>query len=196
MSPVIAFPLPQVHLERDEFVFASLQGLVSELSGPAALSATVLTLREAQRAGDTVAWLPRADSIFYPPDAEASGVDLSAITVVRVPQGEVPRAGELLVRLGGFGLIVIELCAGQRVPTPLLSRLLGLAQKHEAAVLFLTQSERDAPSIDPLVGMRAWASAERVGEGRFVLSIRALKDKRRAPGWERREVCRGPAGLR
>lgn len=193
---LVALPLPQVHVERDGFVFASLQGLVSELSGPAALSATLLTLREAQRAGDTVAWLPRADSLFYPPDAEASGVDLSAVTMVRVPQADVPRAGELLVRLGGFGLVVIELVAGQRVPTPLLSRLLGLAQKHDAAVLFLTQSERDAPSIDPLVGMRAWASAERVGEGSFVLSVRALKDKRRAPGWERREVCRGPAGLR
>ncbi len=196
MSPVIALPLPRVHFERDEFVFASLQGLVSELSGPAALSATMLTLRDAQRAGDTVAWLPRSDSVFYPPDAEACGVDLNAVTVVRVPQHETPRAGELLVRLGGFGLIVIELAAGQRVPTPLLSRLLGLAQKHESAVMFLTQSDRDAPSIDPLVGMRAWASAERVSEDSFVLSVRALKDKRRAPGWERREVCRGPAGLR
>jgi len=196
MSPVIALPLPRVHFERDEFVFASLQGLVSELSGPAALSATLMTLREAQRAGDTVAWLPRSDSIFYPPDAEACGVDLHAVTIVRVPQNEVPRAGELLVRLGGFGLIVLELAVGQRVPTPLLSRLLGLAQKHEAAVLFLSQSDRDAPSIDPLVGMRAWASAERVSEGRFQLSIRALKDKRRAPGWERQEVVRGPAGLR
>jgi recombination protein RecA len=78
----------------------------------------------------------------------------------------------------------------------MLSRLLGLAQKHESAVLFLTQSDRDAPSVDPLVGMRAWASAERVSEGSFVLSVRALKDKRRAPGWERREVFRGPAGLR
>ncbi len=180
----------------DPFSLQSLRASLSELSGPSALTAGVLKVREAQLAGEPVAWVSRPDSIFYPPDVEASGVDLKAVAVVRVPAVELPRAGEMLVRHGGFGLVVIDLPARHRVQTPLLSRMLGLAQKHDAAVLFLTEASEHDSSLDSLISMRAWAAAPGSAPGEFTLTVRALKDKRHAPTWSTNEVCRGPVGLR
>ena len=180
----------------DPFTFASLAGALCELSGPAVVTAAVSKMREAQLRGEPVAWVARPDSMFFPPDVQQAGVDLQALVVVRVPGEASARAAELLVRSGGFGLIVIDLEARQRVPTPLLSRLLGLAQKHEVAVLFMSQSAEDAGSIDSLISMRAHAATRRQSKGRFVLTVRAIKDKRRSPTWVVNEEHRGPSGLR
>lgn len=196
MSTVLSSLRTKLRPTGAPFSLQAMTGALSELSGPAVLTAAMLKVREAQLAREPVAWVSRPDSIFYAPDAEASGVDLLALTVVRVPGEAAVRAGEMLVRHGGFGLVVIDLEACQRVATPLLSRLLGLAQKHDAAVLFLTPRGEHDGSIDPLISMRAWASAPKTAPGAFTLSVRALKDKRHAPDWIASEVCHGPAGLR
>ncbi|MGH7162956.1 MAG: recombinase A, partial [Planctomycetota bacterium] len=122
----------------------------------------------------------------------AGGVDLDALAVVRAP--EIGRAATHLARSGAFGLLVIDVAGGD-VPVPLQSRLLGLAQKHRVAVVFLTRKAQDAPSLGSLVSLRGHAARRRAAPDRFLCELRVLKDKRRAPDWRYAEVCRGPDGL-
>lgn len=101
---------------------------------------------------------------------------------------------------------------GLSIPPALTSRLLGLAQKHRATVVFVTEKADDAPSVAPVVSLRVAATRRRTatgasaaqggatragsGTGRFVCSVEATKDKRRPPGWTWQETFRGPPGLR
>jgi recombination protein RecA len=150
---------------------------------------------EAQRQGEPVAWVTPRESSFYPPDAAEGGVDLEALVVVRVSDARaVPRAADRLVRSGGFGLIILDL-ANAAIPTPLQARLAGLAQKHHAALVCLTEKAEKARSLGSLVSLRVHAQRKPVAEDRFTCEIVALKDKRRGPTWVHTEVCRGPAGL-
>ena len=63
-------------------------------------------------------------------------------------------------------------------------------------VLLLTRKRGEEPSLGSLVSLRGEAERQDQGSGRFACRVRALKDKRRSPGWTHVEVCRGPAGLR
>src|SRR3972149_1334507 len=113
-------------------------------------------LRGAQRQGEPAAWITREESTFYPPDMAEGGVDLDALVVVRVPGSlAVARAADRLVRSGGFGLVVLDLGVNAEIPTPLQSRLAGLAQKHHTALLCLTEKSSGAPSLGSLVSLRA-----------------------------------------
>jgi len=164
-----------------------------QLTGSCSLTAAASLLRDAQLAGETAAWVMRNSVSFYPPDLHAWGVDLGALIVVRAPDGSsVARAADPLARSGAFGLLVLDIGDDARIPTPLLSRLLGLARKHDAAVLFLTGGE----SLGSLISLRVEATMHRIDEARFTVELCAVKDKRRAPGWTHEEICRGPAGLR
>jgi recombination protein RecA len=183
----------------------NLAGRLVELSGAAAsatLTFAVALVLDAQRRGDVAAWVTSRASTFFPPDVAASGVDLAALPVVRVPAQEfVVRAGERLVRCGAFDLVVLDLAGvvdarEARVPLPLLTRLSGLAEKHETAVVFVVEKTRNAPSLGSVVSLRVEARRERVGEGEFRCELAALRDKRRPAGWTHVEARRGPPGLR
>jgi recombination protein RecA len=178
-----------------------LAGRLVELSGQgatAALSIAIGLVREAQEQAEPVAWiaLPRAG--FYPPDAADSGLDLDALVVVRVGDAVVAtRAAERLLRSGAFGLVVIDLGAE---PTSEVSiahqgRLVTLAQQHDAAIVFVTEKSAEAASLGSLVSLRGEALRMRRDDGGFTCLVRALKDKRRGPGWTHQEVLRAPAGL-
>ena len=82
------------------------------------------------------------------------------------------------------------------IPTALQSRLLGLARKHHTAIVFLTEKDEYAPSLGPLVSLRAEARRRRSGNSTFTCEIRVIKDKRRGPGRSHRQTYHGPAGLR
>jgi recombination protein RecA len=152
---------------------------------------------EAQRHGEPVAWITPEACSFYPPDAAEGGVDLDALVVVRVPGARTAaRAADQLARSGAFDLIVLDLGAGADVPTPLQTRLVGLAQKHRTALLCLTERGSESPSMGSLVSLRVQAWRQRLADGRFSCRLTVLKDKRRGPTWTHAEVCRGPAGLR
>lgn len=169
---------------------AELSGRLCELSGGAALTFAFRLIDESQRAGEPAAWIGAATSCFFPPDAADGGVDLEALVVVRAPDAAaVARAADHLARSGAFGVLVLDLDGP--VPPALLSRLLGLAQKHEVAIVLLT----DVP-LGSLVSLRAEGLAHRRSGGVVECELRVVKDKRRAPGWTLLEVCRGPAGLR
>jgi hypothetical protein len=151
------------------------------------------------------------ESSFFLPDVAQSGVDLSALVVVRIPTAEAKRpitsllavAAERLLRSGAFGLVLIDLsCPDPRsrrdpaLSQPLQSRLLGLAQRHQAAVLFMTEKAEESASLGSLISLRAHVGRTWLGRERFVCELRVRKDKRRGPIWSEREECRGPLGLR
>jgi recombination protein RecA len=168
---------------------------ISALSASASLTLAFGLVREAQKRGEPVGWVTGTDSAFYPPDAAQGGADLAALVVVRLGAARnIARAGEKLLRSGGFGLIVLDLGAAD-IPMPLQSRLTGLAHHHHTALVCLTEKERKAFSLSSLVSLRAHAEKKRVLENRLVCALQVLKDKRRGPTWKHEELYFGPAGL-
>ncbi len=194
------------------FCMAELAGRFVELSGEGASSVLTLAvglLLEAQGRGEPVAWVSSAESLFYPPDLEESGVDLAALVVVRVvvriasvctrstvSLSRLAIAAERLLRSGAFGLVVLDLGKDAALSQALQTRLLGLAQRHQSVLLCLTEKTEEAPSLGSLVSLRAQALRKWVAADRFSCELRVLKDKRRGPTWSQSEVCRGPMGLR
>lgn len=184
----------------EAWTMAQLAGHIAELSAQGASAVTTLAMRlahEAQCQGEPVAWVTDRRACFYPPDALDNGIDLEALAVVRLADPQtIGKAADYLVRSGAFGLVVLDLGAGVRLHDRQLTRLLGLARRHGTAIVCLTAKADGAPSLGPLVSMRGAVERERLGPGGFACRLRALKDKRRAPGWRHQEVCHGPAGLR
>lgn len=196
---------------------AAMRGRLVELSARGA-TATLTTaaelVLEAQRESEPVAWIvpwsldPRT-ATFYPPDVADTGIDLAALVVVRAPSTiAAARAAERLLRSGAFGLVVLDLASvdfeanrASRLPDQVLGRLVTLAQAHDAAVVCLTDKTSETGSLGSLVSLRAEAMRLREPpsssdpRGSFEVTIRALKDKRRGPGWSRRNKARGPAGM-
>ncbi len=152
-------------------------------------------VREAQEQKELVGWVTSMRDFFYPPDAAQAGIDLAALAVIRLCRSEnIPRAGEKLLRSGGFGVVVLDLGAGD-IPMPLQSRLTGLAYHHHAALICLTDKEQAMLSIGSLISLRAHAIKRRVQGNRFACTLKIIKDKRRGPIWNHEVCCSGPAGL-
>ncbi len=187
-----------VALSRGHWSLAETSGRLVEVSASTASASLTLSfalVREAQQSGEPVGWVTSSESSFYPPDAALGGTDLAALVVVRLPQREtIARAGEKLLRSGGFGLIVLDLGAGD-IPMPLQTRLIGLAMRHHTALVCLTAKEPRAFSLGSLVSLRAHAEKQRISGNRFTCALKVLKDKRRGPTWNHEELYRGPAGL-
>jgi recombination protein RecA len=168
---------------------------VSSLAASAALTIVFALVREAQEQKEPVGWVTSMENSFYPPDAAQVGIDLTALAVIRLPRSDhIPRAGEKLLRSGGFGVVVLDLGAGD-IPMPLQSRLTGLAHHHHTALICLTEKEKSTLSIGSLVSLRAHAVKRHVSENRFACTLNVLKDKRRGPTWTHEMFCSGPAGL-
>jgi recombination protein RecA len=177
----------------------ALTGRLSELCSDGAadpkLTLAFGLVLEAQAHDEPVAWVT-ATASFYPPDVVAGGADLDALLVAHAPDAHAAlRAADHFARSGAFGLVIIELGAHAGVPTPLLARLLGLALKHDSAILLITEKSPSTPSLGSLISLRAEARRTPHADG-FLCELVAVKDKRRAPGWIHQEVCRGPTGLR
>jgi len=213
VSPAALFRLPapgrvdqEVPLAPDApgWTIRELAGRLVELSGgadAASLTAAFGLILAAQLAGDRAAWVGLPGSSFFPPDVGDGGIDLAALPVVRARDARTAaRAADHLLRSGGFGLVVIDLIAAPQnsagVSVPLLTRLLGLARAHDAAVVILTKKLDDAPSLNSLISLRAETARSAAAPGRYEVRVRAIKDKRAGPGWTHGETCRGPAGMR
>jgi recombination protein RecA len=198
-------PTPRTHpTSTPIWTIRELSGRLVELSGgadAASLTAAFGLVLETQLAGDRAAWVSLPGSSFFPPDVADGGIDLTVLPVVRARDARTAgRAADHLLRSGGFGLVVIDLASGEAahalIPVPLLTRLLGLARAHEAAVVILTKKSHDAPSLHSLISLRAETARSASAPGRYEVRVRALKDKRGGPGWTHGETCRGPAGVR
>ncbi len=152
-------------------------------------------IREAQEQQELVGWVTSMKDFFYPPDVAQAGIDLTALAVIRLSRSEnIPRAGEKLLRSGGFGVVVLDLGAGD-IPMPLQSRLTGLAHYHHAALIGLTEKGQAMVSLGSLVSLRAHAVKRHVQGNRFACALKIVKDKRRGPIWNHEVCCSGPAGL-
>ena len=133
---------------------------------------------------------------FYPPDVADNGVDLAALVVVRVGDATTAaRAAERLLHSGAFGLVVLDLGSSAELPMAYQGRLMTLAQAHDAAVVCLTDKTSETASLGSLISLRAEALRRHGPDGELTVTVRALKDKRRGPGWTHAERHRGPAGL-
>lgn len=194
--------VPAARWQLDEIV-----GRLTELSGlgaVASLSAATSLVLEAQSRGEPAVWIGLPPASFFPPDLDEAGVDLDALVVVRAPDiTAMVRAADRLLRSAAFGLVVLDLgapgtsAAGNDIPIGVQGRLVGLAQHHDAAIVVITEKPRDAASIGSMVSLRAEAVRERVvgGARGWRLAVRAVKDKRRGPGWSELADVVGPAGL-
>src|SRR4029434_8696083 len=155
-------------------------GRFAEISGSKATAALTLTfglVLDAQQRGEPVGWATSTESSFYPPDAAQLGIDLASLVVVRVPKADaIARAGEKLLRSGGFGLVVLDLGLAD-MPTPLQSRLTGLAHHHHSAMGVLTEKDSKAFSLGSLVSLRVHAERKRVRKSEFACGLNVLKDK-------------------
>jgi len=195
LSPAQKFRsvVPQTPWSLDE-----VAGRLVEISGStasAALSVTFTLINETQQRGEPVGWVTSLGKTFYPPDAAQGGTDLAALVVVHLAHAEsIARAGEKLLRSGGFGLVVLDLGTAD-IPMPLQSRLTGLAHRHHTALVCLTEKEHVAFSLGSLVSLRIHAEKKRVADHRFACTLRVVKDKRRGPTWAYEDIYTGPAGL-
>jgi recombination protein RecA len=168
---------------------------ISSSTASAALTIAFTLVREAQQRGEPTGWVTSAEKFFYPPDVARNGTDLSALVVVRLSfAAGIPRAGEKLLRSGGFGIVVLDL-ADHDIPVPLQTRLTGLAHRHHTAVVCLTEKNSAAVSLSSLVSLRAHAERRRAEDRRFFCALRVLKDKRRGPTWNYEDFFNGPPGL-
>jgi recombination protein RecA len=199
--------------------WSQIAGRFVELSGhgtTALLTAALGLVRDAQRLGEPTAWITLPRSTFFPPDAAEGGVDLETLAIVRAPDPRgAARSAVQLTRSGGFGLVVMDFgpklaglsrassAAAFDISLPLQTKLVGLAQKHDTAVVVLTEKPADSPSLGSLVSLRAEVNRVDVnpdsprgkGADAYQVQVRVLKDKRRGPGKVHVEVCHGPPGL-
>ena len=181
---------------------SALRGRLVELSARGAvatLTTAIDLVLEAQLASEPVVWIMLISGSFYPPDVADSGVDLAALVVIRVTDSiGAARAAERVLRSGAFGLVVLDLSASNAdISMAHQGRLVTLAQAHDAAVVCLTDKTADTASLGSLVSLRAEALRTRstAPSNEFDLTLRALKDKRRGPGWTKKIKARGPAGF-
>ena len=202
------------HYEKTaSLTLSELSGRLTELSGQGNIANLTLACHivlDAQQKGETTAWITGKESSFYPPDVARGGIDLSALAVIRCPDKRtIARVADRLARSGAFGLLVLDLGAEVNIPLPLQSHLAGLARIHDMAILFLTEKADDVPSLGSLVSLRGktWSRREIDNDkslacndkqgfcAQFVCSFKAVKDKRRAPGWISERMYHGTPGL-
>ncbi len=158
-------------------------GRVVELCAGAAAGRLTLAasfVRAAQAAGELAAWVQPEGAGLYPPDLAAAGVSLDELVVVHTPVASGPeavaRAAELLLRSGGFGLAVLDLCAARPRGEGWVVRLGGVTRRHGARVVLLTALRAEATSAGALVAVRA-RPRRRFEGGRFVLEAEVLRDR-------------------
>ena len=181
---------------------AELSGRLMELSAQgdsAQLTIAMGLVAQAQDEGEPCAWISARADMFYPPDAASGHVDLETLVVVRTADSkQAGRAADKLLRSGAFGLVVLDMGSRPSLSMALQARLVKLAQKHDAAVVCLTDKPARHASLSSLVSLRCAAKRTRKsrrGAG-FLCEVEVLKDKRRGPGWRHVEEIRGPPGLR
>jgi recombination protein RecA len=174
-----------------------------EISGThntARFSTAVAMVLGAQRSGETVAWIQPEGGRLYPPDLHDSGVDLRALAVIHTPRHDSVqglKAAEILLRSGGFGMVVLDLIVGAAPRSPAWQgRLLGLARQHHSSVVLLTHKPSHADSLGALVSLRVEPQRQSQHDLRmFEVAPQVLKNKMglALPLWMLQR--RGPTGL-
>lgn len=195
--------------------FEELGGSLIEIvegRAPAALSFCSSLISQAQRADVPLAWLTSGESLFFPADMRQNGVDVGALAIVRLgAAAQMLRAADALIRSGAFGLLLVDGGAALDIHPSQQQRLSRMAKKYGVVVVFLrahlsarvaqmgkTRAKTSARSSRYALkaSLQVEASWERAAQGHFGCTLRAIKDRRCAPGWRVQEVRRGTPGLR
>lgn len=188
-------------------------GKLVELSGrrySARFTTAVSIVLQAQREGETVAWVQSKGGALFPPDLDESGVDLNSLVVIHIGSAAgfhgIPKAAEILLRSGGFGMVVLDFSdsalpktdrrhASASRQTPWQGRLFALAREHKSRVLCLTDTEISEASLGTLCGLRIAPQRIRQRQGLFSIEQRILKNKSGIELRMRKEQKRAPWGL-
>ncbi len=175
---------------------------IIEISGTAAharVTYAAYLVRQAQEQGEVVAWIQPSDGALFPPDLHANGIDLRALVVIHVPPRAgahgIPKAAEILLQSGAYGLVVLDLLAA--VPpsgAAWLGRLLSQARQHRSGVIILTEKTASAESLGALSTSRIEPHRRRLTEG-FYLDPHVLKHKSSVAWPSDALLCHGPWGL-
>lgn len=177
--------------------FDSLAGILAEVSEEAAAGAVSFVaeiIAEAQSQNEPVAWVAGTDSVFFPPDLDARGIDVSAVATVRVSgEADCLLATEWLVRSGAIGLVIVDCGEPWGVNDASLGRILKLAERSQSAVVFLTRKRRDDPSLGSRISLRGCVT--RSGGAPFAVDIHTLKDKRSSSSPRLSRRYHGPSGM-
>jgi recombination protein RecA len=196
---------PAAHLSRarptptGRLGYAELAGRLVELSplrGGASLSFLCTRVREAQTLGETVAWVHTGDSVFFPPDLAANGVNLEALVVIKPGnlRGALQAVHHLL-HSGAFGMVVLDTPEERdTVPQGTLGRFAHLAERNDTAMVFLREGTQEH-GLGSMVSLRARTRLRRLKPAVFRCEVEVIKDKRRGPGLRVSEIYHAPAGL-
>jgi hypothetical protein len=117
----------------------------------------VATVAAATARGEVVAWLDLADALD-PASATAAGVDLARVLWVR-PRGveDAVRAAELVLEVGGFTVVVLDLGAGARGVPGAETRLGGARRRGRGALrLRLARAVERAGVVTLVLADRPW----------------------------------------
>jgi hypothetical protein len=164
-------------------------GRLANICGSGRVSAAVQLLAQAQRQGEPCAWIVSAGLEPFIPDLAAAGVSLSSLIWVRLDDpSKAARAGDLLTRSGGVGLVLIEL--ERSPPKGLLRRLAGHAQRDRAAIILLS----DEPYLDSAVGRSISGRVAAQSWDRSAWEFHPLRDRANPRPWVHTEVCDAPPG--
>ena len=183
-TPVLSlrFPAaPRIASLGEQLPKGRLIEIVSAVAG-AQMTTAVACLRQAQAQGETAAWVQPAGGSLYPPDLADSGIDLDALLIVNVPANAgahgSAKAAELLLRSGGFGIVVLDLAElAMMRDTTWQGRLLGLAREHSSWLVLLSDGANHAGSLGPLVSLCIEPHRSRTARGAFSIEHHIRKDK-------------------
>jgi hypothetical protein len=203
--PIHRAPLaPSARPSAPSLPLSALMGRLTEVavgSTGGGHSVAAAWVQTAQREGEPVAWIQWAGGNLYPPDLAASGIRLDALLVVHAGEPvtchDRLRAAEVLLRSGGFGLVVLDLTAGQ-IPAGLAwqHRLQAWARQSHSAVLVLrTIRLGQTASLGPLVSLQMVPERHRMDDGLFALTCHIGKNKLGQPVSPWQWACCGPPGL-
>jgi hypothetical protein len=161
------------------------RGRIVELSGAWSSGKTALALGAAARLtsrGRVVAYVDVRREL-YPPTAEALGVDLGRLLVVRPPPvaAAIARAAEIVARSGEAPLVLIDLPDGHRLDDAAAARLAAAAAASATAVVVLAARPGAVPR--PAVRLEVHADPADAGHGASVsIHVRAAHGRAAAPG--------------
>jgi recombination protein RecA len=182
------------------FSYANLTGRITEFNASRnapVLSFLSLLIKEAQGRGEAVVWVEAGDSIFFPPDFAANGIDLPALPVVWAPDVRSGvRAAEHLLRSNSFGLLIIDLPPHTIIEQGRLGKLARMADLNGTAVVLIAQQEDGVSfTLGSIVSLRLVGSRVERGGAAYRCVVSAIKDKHEAPGWRHIEVFHAPDGM-
>lgn len=163
---------------------------VSEAGFFGALSVVTGLMHQVQGRGELVAWVASGNSVFFPGDLVARGLDVEALPVLFLPHGQAAlQAADLLLRSGAFGLLVVD-GAGEALSESVLGRLAKVAEDRQTTLVFLTRKADTDPSLASQVSLRVAVRREADHT-----AWRVVKDKRSGRIPPQRERFHGPLGL-